>query len=128
MDKNSIMGLLALTLAAASCGGVSGTNQASAADRATAASCDFYRDSCDAIGPGKMYETRTSCEIDVRAKWESAWPPAECDGKIKSSELEICLSAIRATDCTAPLDILNTLANKCPKEKICSAGTNPDGG
>jgi Family of unknown function (DUF6184) len=127
-----IAAFLSLAVAAglmtlAGCGNVS-TSREAARDQATTVSCDWYQ-MCGQIGPGKTHETRGSCEVTVKANWESAWPPADCDGKINPSQLDICLSAIRITDCTAPLDILNTLANKCPKTKVCApASTDASSG
>lgn len=107
-----------------SCG--SGSSQADARDRATAASCDWWQ-MCGQIGAGKRYETRDTCNVQVRASWDSNWPVATCEGHIDESQLEICLAAIKITDCGNLLDIGNTLANKCPAAKVCSGG-KPDGG
>ena len=120
----SLASVLALT--ASSCGGV-GTSRATARDQATSVTCDWYN-GCHAFGTtGSMYPSRDSCEIDVRAKWESGWPAAECEGKIDPAALNVCLNAIAGTLCDNALDILNTLANKCGKGKVCGA-TTPDGG
>jgi hypothetical protein len=125
MNPNSRKVLAVLALGALSCGGV-GTSRETARDQATRVSCDWYLSApCQGINP---YTSRDMCEIDVRAKWENAWPPADCDGKIDTTQLNICLSAISATDCSSPLDILNTLANKCPKTKVCGATSSADGG
>jgi hypothetical protein len=94
-------------------------SQAGARDAVTDASCDFYN-RCGEIGAGKTYETRDSCEVQVRASWDTAWPVQACDGKINSEQLKVCLSAIAATECGNTLDVLNTLLNKCPQDKICS--------
>jgi hypothetical protein len=102
---------------AAGCG--SNHSQASARDAVTDASCDYYA-RCGEIGAGKTYETRDTCEVQVRANWDTAWPVEACDGKINSEQLNICLSAIGATECGNALDALNTLLNKCPQNKICS--------
>ena len=110
------LGVLALGLATG-CG--SNKSQAGARDAVTEASCDFYA-RCDQIGSGKTYENRDSCEVQVRASWDTAWPFEACDGKINNEQLDICLSAIGATECGNGLDIANTLLNKCPQTKICS--------
>ena len=94
-------------------------SQANARDAVTDASCDFYA-RCDQIGPGKTYENRDSCEVQVRARWDTAWPVETCDGKIDTEQLNICLNAIGATECGNGLDVLNTLLNKCPQAKICA--------
>jgi Family of unknown function (DUF6184) len=109
---------LLFALAVAGCGGVTNP-QIVARDQATTASCDWYQ-SCSQIGPGLTYETRQSCETQVRAKWDQAWPPASCDSKINQSQLSICLDAIHATQCGNALDILSTLGVKCAEASICS--------
>ena len=88
-------------------------------NRVKKTSCDWYQ-MCNQIGAGLKYENRESCDTQVRAQWDQAWPTPTCDSKIKQSELTICLNAISATQCTNALDIINTLANKCPESSICS--------
>jgi hypothetical protein len=109
---------LLFALAVAGCGGVTNP-QIVARDQATTASCDWYQ-SCSQIGPGLTYETRQSCETQVRAHWDQTWPPASCDSKINQSQLSICLSAIHATQCGNILDIWSTLGVKCTEANICS--------
>jgi hypothetical protein len=109
---------------AGGCGG--GSSQADARDRATSTTCAWFQQ-CGKIGHGLTYETLDMCQVQVRAKWDSAWPVASCDGKINESQLELCLQAISSTICDNGLDELNTLANKCPEVKICG-GASPDGG
>ena len=94
-------------LLATSCGGVT-NSQVVARDRATTASCDWYQ-GCGNIGAGKTYETRESCETQVRGQWDQAWPLTECDSKINQAQLSVCLDAIHATQCGNVLDILSTL-------------------
>jgi hypothetical protein len=100
------------------CGGVT-NSQVVARDQATTAACDWYG-GCGAIGAGLTYDTRASCETQVRAQWDQAWPPSDCDSKINQGQLSICLDAIHATQCGNVLDILSTLAVKCPKANVCS--------
>jgi hypothetical protein len=118
MPHRSLFLVSLCALALSACGGVT-NSQVIARDRATTAACDWYQ-MCNQIGAGLKYETRDSCETQVRAQWDQAWPPAMCDSKINQSQLTICLNAISSTLCTNPLDILNTLANKCPEASICS--------
>ena len=110
------LGIVLLGLATG-CG--SDHSQASARDAVTDASCDWYM-GCGEIGPGKTHPNRDSCEVQVRASWDTAWPVEACDGKINNEQLEICLDAIAITECGNGLDVVNTLANKCPQAKICS--------
>jgi len=102
-----------------SCGGVT-NSQVVARDRATAASCDWYQN-CGEIGAGKTYETRESCDTQVRAHWDQTWPLSQCDSRINQSQLSICLDAIHATQCGNVLDILSTLGVKCPASSVCSS-------
>jgi hypothetical protein len=127
-------GALALVALAGFLGGVgagcsSSGSQTDARDRATSTSCAWYS-KCNQIGPGLMYDTLESCQVQVRGSWDKAWPVASCDGKINEPALETCLEAIASTTCGNGLDILNTLANKCPAAKVCSGAgaTSPDGG
>jgi hypothetical protein len=51
-------------------------SQADAVTAATNATCDRY-DECGEIGAGKTYETRESCENQVRDFWNDQWPASE---------------------------------------------------
>jgi hypothetical protein len=116
--RKQTLSLAAVTLAVlASCG--SDHSQASARDAVTEASCDWYM-RCGQIGPGLTHATRDSCEVQVRASWDQAWPVAACDGKINLAQLDICLDSIAVTECGNGLDVLNTLLNRCPQARICS--------
>src|SRR5262245_28927994 len=121
MTTTLIMALAAFALGAlAGCDGA--PSRTAARDSATKASCDWYA-MCGEIGAGKTYETRDSCEVQVRSSWDQAWPAADCDGKINGDQLDVCLSAIRITECGNGLDVLNTLVNKCPKARVCGSTT-----
>ncbi len=122
-----LVALLAAGVGAAGVGCSSTSSQADARDRATTQSCSWYQ-MCNNIGAGKKYDTLDSCEIQVRAQWDNAWPEQMCNGKINESQLEVCLAAIYATDCTNVLDIVDTIGVKCAEAKICSGGGSPDGG
>jgi hypothetical protein len=115
--------IASLALLGAGCGNVS-TSRDVARDQATTATCDWYA-MCGQIGSSgdggaPKYETRSSCETQVRGSIEAQWPPADCDGKISQPDLDLCLSAIRGTDCSNIFDIGFTLA-KCSKDNVCSA-------
>ncbi len=119
--------LVAVGAAVAGCGG---SSRESARDQATTQSCARFDQMCGDIGAGKTFDTLDSCEIQVRAHWDSTWPVASCDGKINEANLEVCLAAIYSTGCTSGLDILDTLAVKCAEAKVCAGAgsTSPDGG
>jgi hypothetical protein len=120
--------LAAATLALVTTACDSGTTRQSARAQATSLTCQRY-EMCMMIGAGKTYASQEECEIKWQANWEGHWPSAECDGKINQAELETCLAAIRSTSCDNAIDFLTTVFGKCPKEKVCSAGTGPaDGG
>ena len=123
---SGLLGLVALAAFGVGAGCGSSSSQADARDRATTASCDWFQ-LCGQIGAGKMYQTRDMCDVQVRARWDAAWSVTACDGKINANQLDICLAAIKATECGNGLDALNTLANKCPEARVCS-GASPDGG
>lgn len=114
------LGTVAFTFALAFAGCGDTTNsRVIARDQATTASCDWYQ-MCGKIGAGQTYTDRESCDTQVRAQWDSAWPAAMCDSKINQNQLTICLNAIKGTECMNGLDVLNTLVNKCPEASICS--------
>lgn len=102
-----------------------GDSRQSARQQATTASCDSYA-RCEAIGSGKKYATLDDCQVKNEAYWNDAWPVAECDNKINSANLEICLGAIRSVECGNGLDLLNVIVNKCPKEKVCGSIATKD--
>jgi hypothetical protein len=109
---------LALALLLDGCGGVT-SSQVVARDKATKAGCDWYA-MCDQIGAApRTYTTRASCDAQVNAYWDQAWPTAECEGKINQMELQTCLNAIAATQCANGIDFLVTLGIKCPKANVC---------
>src|SRR6185436_3262552 len=101
----------ACTAVASACGGSSDSNltptsQSNARELAVAHTCDKYA-ACGEIAPsGKTYTSRDNCDIKQRSSWESIWPPAECDAKIDTNQLNICLSAIDAVECGNILDVV----------------------
>ena len=123
---NSVTGQLGMLLLVAAvsgpgCGGVK-TSRADAREKATKATCDQY-DECKAIGPGLMYENRESCEIAWESIWESAWPIADCEGRIDDGALKNCVNRISSTTCDL-IDVLRTL-DLCAKKNVC-IGAAPD--
>jgi hypothetical protein len=108
---------LACAAAAVSCSG-DDHSQAGARDLATSHSCDYYA-RCGNIGAGQTYATRDDCDVMVRAFWNGQWPSTDCDGKIATSALNICIAAIDSTLCSNGLDVLNTVAVKCAKADVC---------
>jgi uncharacterized protein DUF6184 len=121
-----MLGLIAMAAGVSTCGGVTDSRE-TARDKATEATCDRYQ-ACGLIGSaaGAAYVTYDSCKITWAANWEGAWPVATCTA-INQSGLNVCLSAIAATDCTNFLDFLQTLG-KCQDVDVCVAPPAPDGG
>ena len=78
------------------------------------------------IGPGLNYETRESCDIFWTSFWESAWPAADCEGRIDEDAYHVCLNRIASTDCKNFGDFLGTLG-VCAKQNVC-IGVDPDAG
>lgn len=122
--RGALFGLAAAApLTLATCGGVTDTRIA-ARDRATEAACARYQ-ACDHVGAGKMYASVDDCTVAWQNNWNNAWPADRCMGKINQAELDVCVSAINATDCANFLDFLATLG-KCNADQICGGGA--DGG
>ena len=108
----------ALGVGLAACGS-DPSSQASARDRVTQARCDWAA-ACGYVGDGKTYSSGDNCLVQVRANWDAYWPAAECDGKIKSSQLDLCLAAIPLVACGDVGDLATSLAVNCSRAKICS--------
>jgi uncharacterized protein DUF6184 len=107
------------------CGGVTDT-RVEARDSATQHTCARYQ-ACGDLGAGMSYADFSSCTTQWQANWDSAWPAADCQGKIDQSQLAVCLSAIDGTSCTSVLDILNTIYVKCGKANVCDFVAAADG-
>jgi hypothetical protein len=116
-----VAGVCALGLG--SCGGVkTAPTRAEAREKATKATCDRYT-KCGAIGPGLSYDNRESCEIAWESIWESAWPIADCEGRIDNDAFNVCINRINSTMCEV-LDVFTTL-DICAKKNVC-IGAAPD--
>jgi hypothetical protein len=113
----------AAPLTVATCGGVTDT-RIEARDKATEATCARYQ-ACEHIGSGKMYPSLDDCKVTWQNNWNNSWTADRCTGKINQAELNVCLSAINATDCANFLDFLATLG-KCSVDQVCGGGI--DGG
>jgi hypothetical protein len=124
LKRAAFLGLVAIAAGTSTCGGVTDSRVA-ARDKATKAACDRYQQ-CMLIGPnmGQAYVTYDSCATQWRANWENAWPVATCN-EINQQMLNVCLSAIAATDCANFGDFVATLF-KCQAQDVCIG--LPDGG
>ena len=114
-----VAGLLAGLFLLPTCGDGE-TTQMTARDAATKHSCDRAH-ACDLIGPGLTYENREDCEIKQRDKWQTQWPPSECDGHIDNTQLDACLTNIDAIQCSDMGPGLLSVLLSCGKARICSA-------
>jgi hypothetical protein len=119
---------LAVALGAApSCGGVSGSDVVAARNRATTASCNYYK-MCGQIGSGGTFESDSTCQTMVLSYWTGQWTDAACLGKVDQSGLNVCVDAINSTLCMNGLDVLATLLAKCPVARVCPGSTDAGGG
>ena len=121
-----MLGLLAMAAGLSTCGGVTDSRE-TARNKAAKATCDRYQ-ACGLIGSAAddAYVTYDSCNVTWTANWEGAWPVSTCTS-INQSGLNVCLSAIGATDCTNFIDFLATLG-KCQEVDVCVQAAPPDGG
>ena len=121
-----MLGLMVMAAGVSTCGGVTDSRE-SARDKASKATCDRYQ-ACGLIGSAAddTYVTYDSCKVTWTANWEGAWPVSTCTS-INQSGLNVCLSAIGATDCTNFNDFLATLG-KCQEVDVGVPASPPDGG
>jgi len=121
-----LIALLALAAGVAGCGKVT-DERIVARDRATTASCDYFM-RCNQIGSaaGAAFPDRDSCDVQVRSFWESSWPSADCQGKIRQDQLDVCISAINGTQCGNGINFLTTLGT-CGKANVCTGGADAGG-
>ncbi|HZH04259.1 MAG TPA: DUF6184 family natural product biosynthesis lipoprotein [Myxococcaceae bacterium] len=105
--------------AAAALAGCGATSREEARDKAADASCDRV-EACNEFGGNNPYANRDDCDVKVTAFWNGAWPAEDCDEQVSSDGLDGCLEAIRGYQCGNGADLLNILANRCTKERVCS--------
>jgi hypothetical protein len=130
VHRIALLGLFALgtLFGARGCGGVTNMapTRAAARDAATKATCDRYN-ACGLVGTGQTYTDYSACQIAWEANWDSAWPAADCEGRIDQAQYNVCLSRIQSTSCTNILDFLTTLGI-CGKANVCVAGADASTG
>lgn len=117
-------GVLLAAVLGLACGG-SSSDQMSARDQATKHVCDRAQ-ACGLIAAGMTYTTRDDCEVRQRDFWQTAWPPAECDGHIADTQLTACLVNIDAIQCSSPgADFVSAAyLGPCTKARICSGASS----
>jgi hypothetical protein len=74
------------------------------------------------IGAGLTFETTESCLTQVKANFETRWPPAECK-TISATGFNNCIAAINIATCGNVQDIANVLLNKCTQANVCVAAS-----
>jgi Family of unknown function (DUF6184) len=104
-----------LLVALAAC---SSESQTSARDRATTAVCNKLQ-SCGQLDAGQIYTSRDDCQVQQTAYWQNTWPPESCEGRIDSTNLDRCLTAIDQSQCGNGLDFLDIVLNKCTRDSVC---------
>ena len=92
--------------------------QVDAVNAVVNATCDRY-EACGQIGSGKKYTTKDECHNQEVSNWDGRWPSADCDKRINGDNLDICLNAVKGTDCNNIIDQINTAYNKCAKSDVC---------
>jgi hypothetical protein len=103
------------------CGGsdASSGSQVPPAQTAAAETCARLQ-TCGDIGHDKLYDDVDQCESQERARWDTLWPPSECDGPINQPQFDVCIHAVENVECNSESDLINVLVNKCPRTKICA--------
>jgi hypothetical protein len=76
-------------------------------------------ESCGQLDAGQLYTSRDDCQVKQTDYWQTTWPPADCDGKINSTNLDRCLTAIDQAQCGNGLDFLDIVLNKCTRDSVC---------
>jgi hypothetical protein len=73
---------------------------------------------CDNTGPDKKFSSMEDCIIRIREDWREELSARECPGGINETQLNECLDAIRAEECSSPFDTLERVA-ACTAAQIC---------
>ena len=68
--------------------------------RVTSARC-AREERCGAVGPGKRYATRNTCETERAAQSSAFVPEARCPDGIAAGKSDACVVAIESTECAA---------------------------
>jgi hypothetical protein len=89
----------------------------SAAQSIAAARCD-REEKCANVGSGKMYASRNACVDELRDKTQSELHASKCDGDVDKTQLEACLTEIRAEKCKLALDMISRVAG-CRPGSLC---------
>ena len=108
-----------VSLVGLGCGSDAPSTQAGARDQASIAACNYYA-RCMEIGSGKTFASNDDCMTQVKANFQSRWPPDQCM-TISSTGINNCITAINIASCGNLQDIIDVLGNKCTKANVCTA-------
>lgn len=86
--------------------------------RVARARCDREQ-YCDRVGEGKAFGTGEQCTNVLRERARAEVVHAQCDRGFETSQLALCLNAIRQVPCDTRLDSIDTLPN-CQSSAICT--------
>lgn len=73
---------------------------------------------CDNIGADKKFSSMEDCITRIREDWREELSSRECPGGINETQLNECLAAVRAEECSNPFDTLERVA-ACTAGQIC---------
>ena len=99
------------------CGSDAPSTQPAARDQASTAACNYYA-RCMMIGMDKKFLDKDACLTQVRASFQTAWPPEQCTS-ISATGINNCITAINIASCDNLQDIANVLLNKCTQASVC---------
>jgi hypothetical protein len=94
-------------------------SQPAARDQASTAACNYYA-RCMEIGEGKTFVNDEDCMTQVKANFQTRWPPDQCT-TISATGINNCVTAINIASCGNVQDIANVLLNKCTQANVCVA-------
>lgn len=95
---------------------------ASAAESIAEARC-AREQRCNNVGSNKKYSSHNDCMARIRDDWKADLNARECRGGINQSELNECMTAIRAEECNSPFDTLDRVG-ECTAAQICIEDAN----
>ena len=101
------------------CGSDAASTQPAARDQASVAACNYYA-RCMMVGSGLKYANSEDCLTQVKASFQTAWPPEQCT-TISATGINNCVTAINIASCNNLSDIVNVLLSKCTQAAVCTS-------
>jgi hypothetical protein len=74
---------------------------------------------CDNVGSDKKFSSMEDCIARVRDDWKNDLDARACPSGVNETQLDECLSAVRAEECSSPFDTLERVA-ACTASQICA--------